>query len=137
MRPRKNVLLCCANQFKAAEMQMILELRLHVKVHVAYGIGISTAIHEKEFHCAILTHNDTAAIDFLRARGIPTLGIGKGPSYADRCVDGPVMEVLEAVRLMCARKRGPKVAALYCYSCGKKVNRFTGHKCQDAIAEAA
>jgi len=88
-----------------------MELRLHIKVMVAYGLGVVLAAQDNEFHCAILIHQDMETIDFLRARDIPTLEIRSGPSYADRCVSGPMMDVLEAVKIMSARKRGPKARA--------------------------
>ena len=111
MRPHKHILLICDNEFRAAELRLVMETRLQVLVTIASGLGIVVAIHDQEFHCAVLTHSDLEVIDFLRAREVPTLEIGKGPSYADRAVSGSMMEILEAVKLMCARKRGPKVKA--------------------------
>lgn len=111
MRPRKAVLLCCSDEFESARLKLIMELRLHIKVTVAYGLGIVLAAQDNEFHCAILINQDVETIDFLRARDMPTLELGNGPSYADRCVSGPMMDVLEAIRLMCTRKRGPRKQA--------------------------
>lgn len=110
MRLRKSILLCSQDE-SAEELRLILETRLHVSVTIAYGLGIVSAARVKKFDCAVLPHGDIETIDFLRAREIPTLEIGKGPSYADRAVSGSMMEVLETVRLMCARKRGPKARA--------------------------
>ena len=137
MTRKKQILLCCGNQFRAEELRIILETRLSVKVTIAYGDEIEKSL-SIPFRCAIFTHNDKWNIDLCREKEIPTLEIGKPPSYADRVVSGgSMMEVLEAVRLMCVKKRGPKVAPRYCDHCGKKINRFTSHKCQDAISEAA
>lgn len=111
MRPRKPVLLCCSNEFDTNRLRLVMETRLQVEITVAYGLGIVSATRNKQFHCAVLTHGNTEVIDFLRARGIPTLEIGKDTSHADRCVIGSMMDILEAVRLMCIRKRGPKARA--------------------------
>jgi hypothetical protein len=110
MRPKKQILLICDNEFRAAELRLVIETRMLAKVTIATGIGVAVAVHEKDFLCAVLIHSDLEVIDFLRAREVPTLEIGRGPSYADRCVSGPMMEVLEAMKIMCARKRGPKKA---------------------------
>lgn len=108
MRPKRHILLCISDEFKASELKLILETRLLAKVVVAEGVGLVSAVHSQRFHCAVLINGSKEVIDFLRAREIPTLEIGQGPSLADRCVSGSTMEILEAVRIMCARKRGPK-----------------------------
>jgi hypothetical protein len=111
MRPPKHILLVCDNEFRAAELRLVMETRLQVKVTIASGIGIVLAVYDQEFHCAVLIHSHLEVIDFLRGKEVPTLEIGKGPSYADRAVSGSMAEILAAVKLMCARKRGPKVKA--------------------------
>jgi hypothetical protein len=109
MRAHKHILLYCPDEFRCTELRMIMELHL-LRVTVASGIGIATAVRAKDFHCAVLVKGTTEIIDFLRARDIPTLEIGQSPSYADRVVSGEhMMDVLEAVKVMCSRKRGPKV----------------------------
>lgn len=111
MRPRRQILLCISDEFKAAEMKLILETRLLAKVVVAEGIGLVSAVHSQSFHCAVLINGSKEVIDFLRRREVPTLEIGTGPSYADRCISGSMMEILEAVKIMCVRRRGPRKAA--------------------------
>jgi hypothetical protein len=111
MRPHKNILLICDNEFRAAELRLVIETRMDVRVAIAYGIGIPVAVEAHDFRCAILTHSDKEVIDFLRRREVPTLEIGVGPSYADRFVSGPMMNILEAVKVICMRKRGPKARA--------------------------
>lgn len=111
MKPKKQVLLCCSEEFEAARLKLVMETRLYIRVTITEGLGIVTAVRKCRPHCAVLDHSNPEVIDFLRARDIPTLEIGQGPSYADRCVSGPMMDVLEAVKIMCARKRGPKVRA--------------------------
>jgi len=108
MRPRKKILLICCDAFRAAELKLVIETRIPAKVTIATGLGIVTATQAKDFQCAVLTQSDKEVIDFLRAREIPTLEIGSGVSYADRMVNGSMMDVLEAVNIMCIRKRGPK-----------------------------
>lgn len=108
MRPRKQILLCISDEFKAAEMKLIFETRLLAKVVIADGVGLVSAVHSQSFHCAVLINGSKEVIDFLRAREIPTLEIGN-PSSADRCISGSSMaEILEAVKILCTRKRGPK-----------------------------
>jgi hypothetical protein len=110
-RPHKKILVCCDNDFRAAELRLVMETRMPVKVKIAAGLGIVAAVYEYEFHCAVLTQCDLEVIDFLRRKEIPTLEIGHAPSYADHVVSGPMMDILEAVKIMCVRKRGPKVRA--------------------------
>lgn len=108
MRPRRHILLCISDEFKAAEMNLILETRLLAKVVIADGVGLVSAVHSQSFHCAVLINGSKEVIDYLCAREIPTLEIGQESSTADRSVSGSTMEILEAVRIMCARKRGRK-----------------------------
>jgi|SRR6185437_7129557 len=109
MRPRKQILLVCCDEFRSSELRLVMETRMPAKVTIASGIGIVTAVKAQDFHCAVLTHSDKEVIDFLRRKEVPTLEIGSGVSYADRMVSGSMMEILEAVKIMCTRKRGPKV----------------------------
>lgn len=112
MIPRKKVLLICDNEFRSAELKLVMDTRLQVNVVVAYGLGIVSAVHDYYFHCAVLTHSSLEEITFLRAKEIPTLELGHAPSFADRAVSSNCMaDVLQVVRLMCARKRGPKARA--------------------------
>lgn len=111
MRPRRHILICISDEFKAAELKLILETRLLAKVVIAEGVGLVSAVHSKQFSCAVLINGSKEVIDFLRAREIPTLEIGQGPSLADRCISGSMMEILEAVKIMCVRRRGPRKAA--------------------------
>jgi hypothetical protein len=112
MRHSKPVLLCCADEDRAGQLKLVIETRLDVKITIATSLGVVTAVKSNDFHCAILVPANVEVIDFLRAREIPTLEIGKSPSYADRIVSGKyMMDVLEAIRTMCARERGPKKVA--------------------------
>jgi hypothetical protein len=112
MRHSRHLLLCCADEDRAGQLKLVIETRLDVKITVATGLGVVTAVKSNDFHCAILVPGDVEIIDFLRVREIPTLEIGKSPSYADRVVNGKhMMDVLEAIRTMCGRKRGPKKVA--------------------------
>jgi hypothetical protein len=108
MRPHKQILLICDNDFRAAELRLVIETRMLVDVTIAYGLNIVTSVYEHDFHCAVLTFSDKEVIDFLSRKEIPTLEIGNGPSYADRFVNGSMMEILEAIKIACLRKRGPK-----------------------------
>jgi len=111
MRPRKQILLVCDDEFRSAELRLVIETRMACRVTIANGLAIPVAVNAQDFHCAVLTHSDVEVIDFLRRREVPTLEIGVGPSYADRVVSGSMMEVIEAIRLMCVRKRGPRKQA--------------------------
>jgi hypothetical protein len=108
MRPHKQILLVCGDEFRAAELRLVIETRMMVDVTIAYGLNIVTAVYEHDFHCAVLTFSDKEVIDFLRRKEVPTLEIGNGPSYADRVVNGSMMEILEAINIACLRKRGPR-----------------------------
>lgn len=108
MRPHKNILLVCGDEFRAAELRLVMETRMSVNVKIASGIGIASAVYVHDFHCAVLIHAEKEVIDFLRRKEIPTLEIGHGPSYADRAVSGSMMDILEAIKIVCLRKRGPK-----------------------------
>lgn len=108
MRPKTPILLCCVNEFQANQLGLILETRLRVDVTVSSELGAVAAMHGKDFHCAVLVCPTIEFINILRKREISSLEIGKSPSYADRAVASDIREILEAVRIMCARKRGPK-----------------------------
>jgi hypothetical protein len=110
MRQHKKILLICCDEFRAAELKLVIETRMACRVTIANGLAIPVAVNAHDFHCAVLTHSDVEVIDFLRRREVPTLEIGVGPSYADRVVSGSMAEILEAVKIMCVRKRGPKKA---------------------------
>ena len=112
MRPHKQILLYCFDEFRAEELRLVIETRISARVTIATGLGVVTAVHSHDFHCAVLMHGDVEVIGFLRRKEIPTLEIGCAPSYADRVVSGEhMMDVLEALRIMCVRKRGPKKVA--------------------------
>jgi len=112
MRPRKHILLCCTNEFQATQLRMVMEVRLHTKVTIAEGDGAVAAIHNNDFHCAVVSEASVEFINILRSKKIPSLEIGQSPSYADRVVSGEhMMDVLEAVRIMSIRKRGPRKQA--------------------------
>lgn len=110
MRPRKHILLYCTNEFKATQLRMVMEVRLRVDITIAEGAGAVAAIHNNDFHCAVISGASVEFINILRIKKIPSLEIGHSPSYADRVVSGEhMMNILEAVRISCSRKRGPKV----------------------------
>jgi hypothetical protein len=108
MKPHKRILLVCSDEFRSAELRLVIETRMLVDVTIAYGLNIVTSVYEHDFHCAVLTFSDKEVIDFLRRKEVPTLEIGHGPSYADRVVNGSMMEILEAIKIVCLRKGGPK-----------------------------
>lgn len=111
MRPKAQILLY--GDSDESILRLILETRLHVKVTSASsGIGAVAAMHQRYFHCAVMIQENQELINFLRAREVPSLGIGPSPSFADSAVSGEYMgDLVEAVRLACVRRRGPRKAA--------------------------
>lgn len=109
MTPHKQILLCCCNELRANELRLVIETRIAAQVTITASLGVVFAVKDYDFHCAVLINGSKEVIDFLRAREIPTLEIGNAPSFADRTVSGSMAEILEAVKIMCTRKRGPKV----------------------------
>lgn len=90
-----------------------METRLQVKVTIAQEeFSALAALHNKDFRGAVVINATHEFINILRKHEIPSIEIGQSPSYADRVVSGASMgEVLEAVRISCARKRGPREKA--------------------------
>lgn len=110
MRPKFHVLVYCSNEFRATELKLVMETRLQVKVTIAQEeFSALAALHNNDFRGAVVVNATHEFINILRKHEIPSLEIGPEPSYADRVVSGASMgEVLQAVLIICARKRGPK-----------------------------
>jgi hypothetical protein len=92
-------------------LKVVLASRLLAQVTQREGLGIVAALHDPhDFRCAILLRPYPRTVKLLKKYEIPSLAVGEMESGADRIVMGDMAEVVEAVKTMCARKRGPRAA---------------------------
>lgn len=108
MRARKNIFIFHASAHQAALLRFVLDIRMRENIHVASSLE---EFYAKSAGKDLLVHFRRTVTEVIRYDGTPmTL-----PSYFPRC------DLIEALRLSLARRRGPTTAA----ECGR---RYTAKK---------
>ena len=120
MKPRKNVILYSAWEHGRSILKFILQTRYHVTVTVAASaVEVKDALRTVyDPHCLIVLRSAIEGKEFVSDLSdvqIPTLQIGDSrlhdmtELFATRSVAGNCIgDVLDAVKMICARRRGPK-----------------------------
>ena len=128
MRPKRNVLLYCMIPAAAGIMRFVIENRMHLRVDVAHtreDVQEYLAQHPPGYFEAAMVvrgvgeHEALGVCSDLRAASVPTILLRQagGPieereACADVCLtsNAGVAEWMERLRILTARKRGPKKA---------------------------
>jgi hypothetical protein len=124
MRPRKQIILFSTNEITISLTRMLLETRYICKVHIATSIDEGNRIFQKletagrEVDVVLIDGAwVTVAYQLRIDRQIPVVVFGIIPATAEYVAhytvpSGPAefsYRLLEAVKMACKRKRGPKV----------------------------
>lgn len=124
MRPRKNIVLFSTNDITISLTRMLLQTRSTCKVHTATSIDQGNKILQeiaaagREVDVVLVDGSWVAVAYQLRVNQVPVVIFGIIPAAAEYVANymvpsGPAqfnLRLLEAVRMACKRKRGPKTA---------------------------
>lgn len=125
-RPKKNILLFCDNEIQLSVHKFIFESKTWPRIWPAPSLAVAEALTSGKhgtFDAAVIliwkgTTEPAILARTLKARDIPFVVVFKKVAYSPALIDSPhqgvfdttakMQDVVDRVRTLCARKRGPK-----------------------------